>query len=213
MRSAGLLCSRILRAGWMGAPTATVPQRNAGHPGGPTEHRELLRQYREAVARLENYRGTRLLVMDQVRRCLAILGDEAGQVVGPERFRSLRTETEALSLEAPSDTPEADPSDNGDPATAWMDAEIPSEMAEAILETTPTPASPEERRRAREALRDLVRALDEADARTPDLHLAIVRAERKLRAFEQGQPGHPGGSPVARASVEPAESHPLKADP
>lgn len=144
---------------------------------------ELVRAHDEAVQRLSRFRESRLRLYGQVRRCLEILGERAAEVVPISRLTILRREADALAVDAgPLEIPEEP--EATDPAQAWMEPEAPAETP-ASEGTVPGP-SLDEIRRARVTLREAVSALDIAERATPDLHLAILDAEEKLRAFDLG---------------------------
>jgi hypothetical protein len=140
------------------------------------------REYEEALTRLRRVRATRFLLFGQIRRCLDLLGDRAKETVGADRFRELRRQADALTVEtAPPEGP--DPDELGvDPALAWMEPEGENEVRDPTPALPPPPTADEADRAAR-TLRQCLRYLDEVDGSLPDLHLAILEAEDRLKAL------------------------------
>jgi len=168
-------------------PSASTP-RASSVPGGNFSRAEIERRHHEALARLERHRATRLLVYAQIRKCLEILGDSAAEVVGSDRLEALRRESEALSVEAPSSSGD-EPAPGVDPGMAWAESEPDLEDAELpFVVPTPRTPSPEELKRARETLRDVLTVLDQAENRIPELHLDILRWETLLQSGKNEEP-------------------------
>lgn len=160
---------------------------------------ELVRVHEEAVHRLARYRESRLRLYSQVHRTLQILGDRAVEVVPADRLARLRRESEALAVDSgPLELPEEP--EASDPAQAWMEPEAPVE-APAAEGPVATPSF-DEIRRARITLHEAVSALDTSERATPELHLAILESEERLRAFDLGhEEGSARPSPPRRRSL------------
>ncbi len=174
------------------SPTGPTPL-----PRDPMEPRRVVaqREYEEAVTRLRRMRATRFLLFGQIRRCLDLLGDLARETVGTERYRELRRQADALTVETA--LPEGpDPEELGvDPALAWMEAEGESDLRDDTPALPPPPTA-DEADRAGRTLRQCLRYLDEVDGSLPDLHLAILEAEDRLKALGVRVDPRPGmGSP------------------
>ncbi len=169
-----------------GGSSAPVPPPTgpAPVPRDPMEPRRAVarREYEEAVTRLRRVRATRFLLFGQIRRCLDLLGDQARQTMGVERYRELRRQADALTVEIA--LPERpDPEELGvDPALAWMEAEGETEVRDPTPALPPPPTA-DEADRAGRTLRQCLRYLDEVEGSLPDLHLAILEAEDRLKAL------------------------------
>jgi hypothetical protein len=149
--------------------------------------RSALEEYEAAVTRLRRVRATRFLLFGQIRRCLDLLGDQARSLVGPERYRELRREADALTVEPDTADPRESEELAVDPALAWMEADLEPEVRSSPP-SLPPPPSADEADRAGRTLRQCVRYLDEIERSIPDLHLAILESEARLKALGVGIP-------------------------
>ncbi|MDE1819339.1 MAG: hypothetical protein KGJ23_03345 [Euryarchaeota archaeon] len=141
---------------------------------------QLQREYEEAVARLRRVRQYRFVIYGEVRRCLAVLGDQASELVGGERYEELKRESEMLSTDpVPIEGMEGE-EPLTDPALAWMEPESLPEAVEGPPSLPPAPSS-EETGHAARTLRECLEYLDAADRSIPEFHVAILQAEARLK--------------------------------
>lgn len=175
---------------------------------------QLQKDLEEATSRLKRVRQYRFALYGEIRRCLSVLGDSAGELVGEERFEELKRDADRLAPDpVPLEGP--DPEEMGsDPALAWMEPDPPGEALESARSLPPPPSS-EETGRAARTLRECLEYLEAAERYTPEFHLAILDAEERLRAYDEANP--PAGAADSRGPGAPvtagSSTQPSPADP
>lgn len=171
---------------------------------------QLQHEYDEAVSRLRRVRQYRFVIYGEIRRCLAVLGDLAVDLVGEERYRELKQEADRLSPEPLAMESLEGEEASVDPALAWMEPEVPPEAIEGPPSLPPAPSS-EETSHAARTLRECLEYLDAADRSTPEFHLAILQAEERMKEYERanGTPSpEPSEASRAASSTTPPDSAP-----